>query len=255
MSIPAVSNVTIPSTSCYNCNDNSFVTSQPSNNSNTTTIPDNSESTKSDSYHKSENNSELAISDNQKKPKNGAEKEELTEEEKQAVIELKTRDQEVRTHEMAHVSAGGQYVRGGASLEYQTGPDGKKYAVGGEVSIDTSEISDDPQATINKMQVIKRAALAPASPSAQDRSIAAMASQKEIKARQKLVKEKNEGVENGEGVKNTEIDGNKGNVKNKENNEKEIKPESPQKTVSYSATGNSISSDTSDQSLLLDIFA
>jgi len=110
----------------------------------------------------------------------------LSDEEKQRVQELQTRDREVRAHEMAHVAAGGQYVRGGASFEYQTGPDGKRYAVGGEVSIDTSEVKGNPQATIVKMQVVKSAAMAPAQPSGQDRAVAAQASAKEMKARVEL---------------------------------------------------------------------
>lgn len=108
----------------------------------------------------------------------------LSVEEKQQVQELQKRDQEVKVHEMAHIAAGGQYVRGGPHYSYQTGPDGKRYAVGGEVSIDTSEVSDDPDATIRKMQIVKKAALAPAQPSAQDRSIAATANQKEAQAHQ-----------------------------------------------------------------------
>ena len=114
---------------------------------------------------------------------------ELTEEELRQVEELKKRDQEVRAHEQAHVAAGGQYVRGGASYEYQTGPDGRRYAVGGEVSIDTSPVAGDPRATIQKMMIVRKAALAPATPSAQDRSVAATAQQQMNKARQELMRE------------------------------------------------------------------
>ena len=42
---------------------------------------------------------------------------------------------------------------GGASYEYDNGPDGKRYAVGGEVSIDTSTVSGDPQATIQNQNI------------------------------------------------------------------------------------------------------
>ncbi|MBD3346790.1 MAG: hypothetical protein GF401_17170 [Chitinivibrionales bacterium] len=113
----------------------------------------------------------------------------LSDEERREVRELQTRDREVRAHEAAHVAAGGQYVRGGASYEYQVGPDGKQYAVGGEVSIDTSPIAGNPQATIQKMQVVRKAALAPAQPSGQDRSVAAQATQNEAKARQELAQQ------------------------------------------------------------------
>ena len=97
--------------------------------------------------------------------------------------ELKQRDREVRQHEQAHIAAGGQYVTGGASYSYQRGPDGRQYAVGGEVKIDTAAVPDDPEATVRKMQVVKRAAMAPAEPSAQDRAVAAEASMKESQAR------------------------------------------------------------------------
>lgn len=109
----------------------------------------------------------------------------LSDEEKKMVQELKTRDTEVRAHEAAHMAAGGQYA-GSAKYSYQKGPDGQRYAVGGEVSIDTSAVKNDPQATIMKMQVVKRAASAPASPSGQDRSVAAAAAVTEMNARKEL---------------------------------------------------------------------
>jgi hypothetical protein len=117
-------------------------------------------------------------------------KKELTSEEQNEINKLKSRDQEVRAHEMAHVAAGGQYVRGSAQYEYQTGPDGKRYAVGGEVSIDTAEVPDNPQATITKMQVVQKAALAPADPSSQDRAVAAQAAQNQASAQQESMKTK-----------------------------------------------------------------
>lgn len=106
----------------------------------------------------------------------------LSPEEKQAVQDMKQRDAEVKAHEAAHMAAGGGVVQGGASYEYQSGPDGKMYAVGGEVQIDTSS-AGSPEATIRKMQQIKRAALAPAQPSGTDRAVAAQASQIEAMAR------------------------------------------------------------------------
>lgn len=99
----------------------------------------------------------------------------LSDEAQKQIAKLKRRDQEVRAHEAAHMAAGGGLVRGGASYTYQRGPDGQNYAVGGEVSIDTSPVDGDPEATIRKAEQIKAAALAPASPSAQDRAVAAAA--------------------------------------------------------------------------------
>lgn len=94
----------------------------------------------------------------------------------QQIRELSARDREVRAHEQAHAAVGGAHA-GSPSYEYQNGPDGKQYAVGGEVSISTSVISNDPHATLDKAQTIRRAALAPAEPSSQDRAVAAQSSQ------------------------------------------------------------------------------
>lgn len=109
------------------------------------------------------------------------------------IRQLKTRDLEVKIHEQAHQSVGGQYVTGGASYVYQVGPDGRRYAVGGEVSIDTSPISGDPEATLIKAQQVQAAALAPAEPSAQDQKVAQVAQSMAAQARSEisLTKESN----------------------------------------------------------------
>lgn len=117
--------------------------------------------------------------------------EEFTQEEVAQLAELKARDVEVRAHEQAHLSAAGGHATGGASFSYQKGPDGQSYAVGGEVGIDLSKESD-PNATVQKMQTIKRAALAPASPSSTDRQVAAQAEVKEAQARQEILQEQQE---------------------------------------------------------------
>ena len=98
-------------------------------------------------------------------------KNELSDEEQAQVKELKERDAEVRAHEAAHAATGGSFA-GSPSYEYQVGPDGKRYAIGGEVKIDTAPIEGDPQATIQKLQQVQAAALAPAEPSDQDRKVA-----------------------------------------------------------------------------------
>jgi len=46
--------------------------------------------------------------------------------------ELKARDAEVRAHELKHLASAGQYASGGIVYDYQTGPDGRLYAVGGQ---------------------------------------------------------------------------------------------------------------------------
>lgn len=116
---------------------------------------------------------------------------EMDSKEEAELRQLQQRDREVRAHEHAHAAAGGRYVRGGAQYEYKTGPDGKRYANGGEVSIDCSK-ENTPQATIQKARTIKRAALAPAKPSAQDRQVAAKAAQMEREAQAELAEQKQE---------------------------------------------------------------
>jgi hypothetical protein len=98
--------------------------------------------------------------------------------------QLASRDREVRAHELAHKAAAGSY--GGAiRFEYQRGPDGNRYAVGGEVDIDTSPESS-PEATLAKARTIQRAANAPAQPSDQDRAVAAQAVQMVQQALQQI---------------------------------------------------------------------
>ncbi|TYC60624.1 hypothetical protein FMN50_07945 [Rhodobacterales bacterium] len=97
----------------------------------------------------------------------------LTEAEEKQVQKLRQRDMEVRAHEQAHARTGGAYA-GAPSYTFQQGPDGKRYAVGGEVSIDTSS-ERTPEATARKMQIVLRAATAPADPSSQDLKVAQQA--------------------------------------------------------------------------------
>ncbi|MCK6488189.1 MAG: hypothetical protein L6R48_07650 [Planctomycetes bacterium] len=86
---------------------------------------------------------------------------------------LQARDAEVKAHEAAHQAAGGGMV-GAASFTYQKGPDGRSYAIGGEVSINAGS-ERTPAATISKMQQVIAAATAPAQPSGQDLAVAAQA--------------------------------------------------------------------------------
>lgn len=110
----------------------------------------------------------------------------------QVINQLKARDSEVKAHEMAHLSAAGGYSTGGMSFTYQTGPDGRQYAIGGEVGIDISAVSGDPQATLQKAMVVYGAALAPAEPSAQDRKVASAATQIMAQARADIIAQSQE---------------------------------------------------------------
>ena len=114
----------------------------------------------------------------------------LSDEEKRQVEQLQQRDREVKAHELAHKAVGGRYVTGG-SFTYQTGPDGVRYAIGGEVSIDTSNGST-PEETLRKAELIRRAALAPADPSPQDYRVASQAGLVAAQARAEISAEQRE---------------------------------------------------------------
>lgn len=125
--------------------------------------------------------------DGQRKQQDPKQQEQQQRQEQQ-VQDLVERDKEVRTHEQAHQSAGGEYASS-PTYQFTQGPDGKRYATGGEVQIDTSVVPGDPAATIAKMQQIRSAALAPAEPSAQDLAVARSAAASEAKARKELMAE------------------------------------------------------------------
>ncbi|MDD2544687.1 MAG: putative metalloprotease CJM1_0395 family protein [Burkholderiaceae bacterium] len=114
--------------------------------------------------------------DKASRPRAAGARAELTPEQQSQVAQLRQTDQKVRTHEAAHIAAGNGVVTSVARFEYTQGPDGKRYAVGGEVSIDTAR-EDEPQRNIDKGQRIQRAALAPAEPSSQDYRVAAVGAQ------------------------------------------------------------------------------
>lgn len=107
------------------------------------------------------------------------------------IAELASRDREVRTHEQAHASVGGAYA-GSPTYTFKRGPDGRSYAVGGEVGIDVSPIANDPEATLRKMEVVQRAALAPVDPSPQDRRVAAQAQAQATEARAQIAQQRRE---------------------------------------------------------------
>jgi len=110
----------------------------------------------------------------------------ISEQDLQQLRTLKMRDLVVRAHEAAHLAAASGIVVGGASYSYQRGSDGVQYAIGGEVSIDTSKVAGNPNATLQKAQQIQAAALAPTQPSSQDRTVAARAAKMAIEAKAEI---------------------------------------------------------------------
>lgn len=123
----------------------------------------------------------------QSKARERSAEKELSLVEQQQIQQLSQRDREVRQHELAHQAAAGQHG-GSIQLDYTVGPDGKRYAVSGSVQVDMSPEST-AEATIEKAEQIKRAALAPAEPSGQDRAVAQQATMMAMAARAEMLRE------------------------------------------------------------------
>ena len=157
----------------------------------------------------------------------GANGKTLSDKEKQQLQELKSRDIEVKKHEQTHQRVGSPYTSA-PSYEYETGPDGKKYAVAGSVNIDSSD-ADTPEKTAEKMRIIIKAAKAPAQPSSKDLSVAADASRRLNEANAKVQKEKQEQMK-----ENMESANNKDSV-----NEDPAKKENENKNIQDMTEGSS----------------
>lgn len=115
----------------------------------------------------------------------GGSNQDLTDEERAQLAELQATDQRVRAHEQAHAAAGAYNVR----YDYQTGPDGKQYAVGGSAQIATTTNSSDPDGRIAEARKMRNAALAPADPSSEDMAVAARATRMEMEAQAQKLEE------------------------------------------------------------------
>ena len=149
----------------------------------TTENPNSRTSTDSNEQQRVNQEPAKETNQNQSKEESAAEEQESRQQERdeqrqqnqeqQEIEGLKRRDREVRAHEAAHASVGGA-LAGAPQLTFKTGPDGKRYAIAGEVAIDISRAAT-PEATVTKMGQVQRAALAPAEPSGQDRAVAARA--------------------------------------------------------------------------------
>lgn len=133
-------------------------------------------------------NAEQDFNSNSKENSTNNSDKELTQQEKQEVAKLKTTDAEVKAHENAHKAAAGGLRTSAPNYEYETGPDGKKYAVAGDVNVSYSQ-SSDPEENLKNAQKLKAAALAPAEPSSQDRNVAMKAEREITKARQDIQEE------------------------------------------------------------------
>jgi hypothetical protein len=106
----------------------------------------------------------------------------------EAIRELERIDAEVRTHEAAHQARGGRFA-GAATFTYTTGPDGKRYAVGGQVPINVPA-GLSPEETIAAMEQVRAAAMSPSDPSGADLSVAANASASVARASSELARKR-----------------------------------------------------------------
>ena len=111
--------------------------------------------------------------------------------ERDAVAQMEQRDREVRAAQQAHAAAVGT-LGSGPTFTYKVGPDGRLYAVSGEVKIDTTPVPGDPEATLRKARQIQELAFSPGDSSPEDRRAAAMAAALAARARQELARQQSE---------------------------------------------------------------
>ncbi len=103
-----------------------------------------------------------------------------------AVERLSIIDATVRAHEHAHLVLLGPYARAGPQYSYIVLPDGKRFAVGGSVSVDLKPVPGNPEASIRKAKAVRRAAYAPMQPSSADMHVATEAYRLEMQAKREL---------------------------------------------------------------------
>lgn len=159
----------------------------------------------------------------------------LSSEDLKLIDELKTREQEVITHENLHKRVGGQYAQA-PQYSYTRGPDGKSYVTDGSVSISLSE-EKNPEDTIKKMDQVKKAALAPAKPSSADLNVASEATRIAAEARAKATKEKEEETDT---EKTNAKDNDSSKIKNQEEQTNQTNKLNKSETTSSDVTKNNV---------------
>jgi hypothetical protein len=115
---------------------------------------------------------------------------ELSDTNKEALDELKKRDKKVKKHEAGHTGNPDIQTIGTPRYKYTLGPDGKMYAVGGEVTLSTGRVSN-PQDALRKATALKKASLSSDDPSPADFAAASAASQMKAEALLQRGKETN----------------------------------------------------------------
>ncbi len=157
--------------------------------------PPASTSSRTSSSTESSEATESAPTNNAEQQRQQAAQQAQQQAEQKMIQELQARDRKVRAHEGSHAAAGGNLVVSGPSYTYQRGPDGRAYAIGGKVQLDVSEVANDPEASLQKSEQIRRAALAPMDPSPQDIKVASSAGQMAARARLDIAVERREAAQ------------------------------------------------------------
>ena len=105
----------------------------------------------------------------------------LSAEDKELLQKLQARDAKVRSHETAHIMAAGGQAHGTPTYIYQTGPDGRRYAIGGSVNISMLK-TGDAEHDARQARTAYRAAMATGEPSPHDMQAAMRARLREMEA-------------------------------------------------------------------------
>jgi len=103
------------------------------------------------------------------------------------IKELEKMDKAVREHEQVHKAVAGPYA-GEITYRFVTGPDGKRYAVGGSTPLGAPQCRR-PEETIRVMNKLRQAAMAPGDPSPEDMHVARLAAMREQEARAEIRRE------------------------------------------------------------------
>ncbi len=119
-----------------------------------------------------------------------------SQEEQKEIEKIRKNSRNVKLRELVYRAVVGNYVRNTVSFEYETGPDGIKYAVAGHTTIDTRPIINNPEATIRKAQAIKKTKI--------DRAVAVEVEKMEREAIMELKEEQRKESDDATKASNTE---------------------------------------------------
>lgn len=103
------------------------------------------------------------------------------------VQRMRVQEREVRRTQVMKAAVGGAFA-GDSTYQFALGPDGRRYIVGGDVSLDVSPVENNPRATISKMQRVRAAAGVSVQRTQNDRVATFMSVRTEGSARSQLAK-------------------------------------------------------------------